>query len=322
MFQLGKRRRTGNHKTPPVNRKRLAPEPKRNMPRLRPPRVSINRAGSIAVLKGTLRVALAMGIVGAMVAVVVAGYRHATTSEYFAFREIEIDGAKRLPEEEILRSAGLALGMNVFKIDMELAQRKLMAHPWIADASIKRKLPGSVFLQIEEHRAAAIVNLDVLYLVDDTGEVFKRWSRGDPVPTPIITGIPRERFLSSPGDIREIIRAAIDLADRYKKSGLDKISPLAEVHSELSGGFSLTVGEDPTVVRFGRGPYRVKLARLSSLIRRLSMDGKRPAIIYFDNDIRPDRITVRLKPTTELSGEGNNSDDFLQDDAQKRVSKI
>lgn len=322
MFQLGKNRQAENQKSPPVNRRRAAPESRKKPLRIRTPRLRISRAGSMAVLRGTLRVCLAMGIVGAMVAMVVVGYRHATTSAYFAFREVQVAGMKRLNQEEVLRAAGLNLGANIFKIDMELARRRLLAHPWIADVSLKRKLPGSISLQIEERSAAAVVNLDVLYLVDDTGEVFKRWTRGDPVPTPIITGIPRERFLASPGEIREIIRNAIDLSGRYKKSGLDKIAPLAEIHSELSGGFSLTVGEDPTVVRFGRGPYRVKLARLTSLIRRLSLDGKRPAVIYFDNDIRPDRITVRLKPTQELLDDGKATGLFLNEDEQKRVSKI
>jgi cell division protein FtsQ len=251
--------------------------------------------------------------------VVYSGYRHATTSLYFAFDEINITGAKRLAEKEILSAAGLRLGVNIFSIDTALAQEGLLEHPWVAEASVKRKLPGRLDISLTERRAVAVVNLDVLYLLDDAGEVFKRWVRGDPIPSPIITGVTREAFLDDPESVEEIFQSALSLASRYREGGLDKLAPISEIHFEHAGGFSLTIGEDPMYVRFGKGPYRTKLKRLAVLMRRLAREGRRPAVIFFDNDIRPDRITVKMKRAEEPEVEGGKL--FSKED-KKSLSKI
>jgi len=63
----------------------------------------------------------------------------------------------------------------------------------------------------------------------------------------------------------------------------------------VGGDFSLTVGDDPFYVRLGSSPYRVKLERLSRLLSRLQKSDRRPSVVYFDNEKRPDRVTVKLK---------------------------
>ena len=129
----------------------------------------------------------------------------------------------------------------------------------------------------------------------DAGTVFKRWAPGDPTPSPIISGLSREQLALDADAVQTATTDAIALARRYRAQGLERVAPLAEVHAEVDGGFSLTVGADPFYVRFGKGPYRQKLARLADLLRRLRADGERPAVIFFDNEIRPDRVSVKLK---------------------------
>jgi cell division protein FtsQ len=271
-------------------------------------------------MRGLLRLCFALAVTGLVILAGAAAYRHATTSEYFAFKVAEISGGKRLGDAEILDAAGLVRGQNIFSVDMAQARRALMNHPWIAEAEVARQLPGSLRIAIVERRAKVMVNFDVLYLVDDTGKVFKRWKWGDPIPAPVITGIAREEFVESSEAVEDILRDAIDLADRYRASGLEKVAALAEIHRETDGGFSLTVGDDPAYVRFGRPPYRNKLTRLAALFARLNQDGNTPAVIYFDNEIRPDRITVKLKKD-DLAGVSPLIENSIPE-MKKRVSKI
>jgi hypothetical protein len=305
--------------TATTNRKR---ERTFKKPKSRKPRsLSVLRNGLAGRLaRGMLRVVFALAITGAVIFAGVGAYRHATTSKYFAFKTVSITGAKRLTQADILDVAGFTLGRNIFEIDISEARRLLLSHPWIVEAEVARKLPGSIHIDIAERRAEALINFDVLYLVDDSGKVFKRWVRGDPIPTPVITGIAREQFLENSTAVEDTIRDAIDLADRYRASGLDRLAPLAEVHSEPDGGFSLTVGDDPTYVRFGKGPYRNKLSRLSTLLSRLARDRAKPEVIYFDNEIRPDRITVKLKKGEETVSQSIPG--APDSESKKRVSKI
>lgn len=189
--------------------------------------------------------------------------------------------------------------MNLFSIDVEDAARRIEAHPWIASAEVARQLPETATIQVVERKARILVLFDVPYLVDDAGEIFKRWAPDDPILTPVLSGITREQLISDEEGVREITRTAISLARRYRAAGLESIAPISEIHQEVDGGFSLTIGEDPFYVRFGKGPFRRKLARLATLLKQVKKDGQRPAMIFFDNEVRPDRVTVKTKPPAE-----------------------
>jgi cell division protein FtsQ len=274
------------------------------------------------MLLAVMRLALTTVIAGATVWVGFAAYRHTTTAEYFAVKDYAISGLHRLSEREVLATAEFSEETNIFKMDMEQARLKLKEHEWISEVYIKRRLPRTVEITISERHAVATVIFDVPYLVDDSGEVFKRWVRGDPISSPVVTGFAREEFLKDGDGTAKKIRDAIDLATRYRTSGLEKKAPLAEVHHEEDGGFSLVVMDtEPVYVKFGGGPYRKKIKRLVSVLNRLRRDGHRPSMIYFDNEIRPNRITVKLR-----TKESKTFDAVMRNDdknnMQKRMSKI
>ncbi len=301
------------------NRKRPI-KGKKPVPRSKRPRIVLAMGRVRGALRGFLKLCLALGVTAVVILAGTAAYRHATTSDYFAFRTVEITGEKRLSEEEILKTARLSMGQNIFSVDMARAERMLLSDPWVVEAEVTRRLPGSLLVRVAERRARIMVNFDVLYLVDESGRVFKRWKQGDPIPSPVITGVPREQFIENSNAVEDILREAIDLADRYRTSGLEKIATLAEIHREVDGGFSFTVGEDPTYVRFGKGPYRDKLTRLATLFARITADGNRPEVIFFDNDIRPDRITVKLKKDRDSAA--TTTHENSAGEMKKRVSKI
>jgi cell division protein FtsQ len=242
-------------------------------------------------------------------------YDHATSAEYFAVDDVTVTGAVRLTEVVVFETAGFTRGMNVFRVDTVGMARALEAHPWILDATVRRRIPRSVSIEIRERRPEALVLFDLPYLVDDAGEIFKRWAPGDPVVVPIITGFAREQLILDGDSVGEGVREAIAFARSYRAAGLERIAPLAEVHREVDGGLSAVVDGDPFTVKFGAAPYRRKLARLATLIDRMRRDGQRPAMVYLDNEVRPDRVTVRIKA-------GNGSMDAARVELEPARGKI
>jgi len=253
----------------------------------------------IRLLLGAAKIVAALGIAGVTIWAGGLAYRHATTSPYFGLETVRIEGASRLSEEEVIRVGRLDPGTNLFSIDVEDVALRLGSHPWIASAEVRRKLPDSVFVRLEERRAEMLVLFDVPYLVDDSGEIFKRWVPTDPIVTPLLTGLTREQLAADEEGVTETVRDAISMAKRYREAGLEGRATLSEIHREVDGGFSMTLGDEPFYVRFGIGPYRTKLARLSTLLARMRRDGESPSVIYFDNEVRPDRVTVKVKPKAE-----------------------
>ncbi|MDD5307094.1 MAG: FtsQ-type POTRA domain-containing protein [Deltaproteobacteria bacterium] len=272
------------------------------------------------VLAFGAKVMLAFAAAAACLGVGMAAYGHATSSTYFAVTSLEVRGARLLEKGAVLEAAGIKEGVNIFAVKASEVERRLAGEPWIAEARVKRRLPRSVTIEVVERRAVATAIFDVPYLVDDVGRVFKRWAPGDPAPAPFVTGFAREELADDEPGVTTEMRDAISLATRYREAGLERIAPLGEVHREVDGGFSLTVGEDATYIRFGHGPYRVKLARLVTLLARMRADGERPAVVFLDNRVRPDRVTVKMKRDEKPIETAQGSADGV--DAKKTVSKI
>ena len=115
------------------------------------------------------------------------------------------------------------------------------------------------------------------------------------MPRPMISGFERRAMLEDKQAVRETIVDALSLSKRIRNAGIERFAPLAEIHRDSDGSLSIAFGKDGFYVKFGRPPYRRKIERLKQLLTRLKRDGDAPKIIFLDNEVRPDRVTVRYK---------------------------
>jgi cell division protein FtsQ len=221
--------------------------------------------------------------------------RWARSAPEFAIRTLEVTGEERLGEAEVLASAELAVGDNVFaRSEAEIAH-DLLSHPWIADARVERRLPGTFRITIRERVPAAILSLDTPYLVSDDGAVFKTLEPGDPVDLPVITGVDRQRFFAERPYRTQLLTSIVGLLSEWRAGGMERREPIGEVHVENDEALTLFVGDDGTEVRLGAGPYRAKIERLRRVLDELGHQHARPLYVYLDNVRRPDRVTVRVR---------------------------
>lgn len=256
------------------------------------------RARRIAL--GTLKlVAVLAGIAGA-IAVGRLTRDYVRTSPAFAIATIELEGRARLDESEVLRAAGVSIGTNVFELAPEDVRARLERHPWIASAEVERRLPGTFRLRIVERTPSLVLALGPsLYLVDESGSVFKEVAPGDPVDLPVVSGIERDRFLRERA-WRTALLSEIDvLLDDWRAAGLWRREPIAEIHVEADDGLVLHVGEDAMEVRLGRAPFLPKLRKLRRVLDRLQAESSRALYVHLDNVRRPDRVVVRLREEPE-----------------------
>lgn len=262
------------------------------------------------ILLRTLGVLLA---VGGAVAVGRLLQHHLTTSPAFAIERIDIHGLMRIEREELLEAAGIDVGTNVFLRSPEDVQARLLSHPWVASASVTRRLPGKFDITLREREPVALLVLEPceagaalgpeascdeassLYLVSDEGTLFKRLEGEDPIDLPVVTGIERQRFGTDPEFRRTILLRAVALLQLLRDTGLEKRVAISEIHVEAGEGFSLYVGEELTHVRLGLPPFEQKLRRMKKVFDRLERERARAEYVYLDNEKRPDRVTVRLR---------------------------
>ncbi len=246
----------------------------------------------LRALRATAGIAL---VVSSAAGVAWVARRHVMTSPRFAVTEVDVVGNERRASETLVAETGVALGANVFALDMDAARARLLGDPWIAEAALARRLPGTILVQVTEHKPAALVSLGELYLATADGEPFKRLEPGDPIDLPLVTGLRAENLADDREGVTRTIRRAIDLAAEYEHGLLARRSALEEVHVEPDGTFSVVVGRSAVELVLGAPPFRRKLDQAARVVAELDRRGAKADAIMLDNDARPERVVVRMR---------------------------
>ncbi len=110
-------------------------------------------------------------------------------NSYFNITSLELTGNIRLTKEQVLETAGIKTDSNILTVNLPLAKKYLLSHPWIAEADVSRELPGKLVLKIREHRPLAILDLNRRFMMNQEGKIFKEVSDSDAVELPVIEGL-------------------------------------------------------------------------------------------------------------------------------------
>ena len=250
-------------------------------------------------IKGRARAAGLVAAKGLVVLAVLAaagaggywGYRQVSTSTTFYVKTIEIDGARRAPNVDLLRLVKTAVGQGIFSLDLDQVCRAIRVHPWVKSAEASRELPATIRIRVTEHTPRALLLLGHLYLVNSDGAVFKRAEPGDHRSLPVITGLTRLDYINNPGAARPLLRRALTALDRYQATVRP---PLGEINIGEGDSITLFLRRGGTALRFGAEVNDRKLQKLDTVWAALGPDARRLRVVHLDGTKRHDRVTVRL----------------------------
>lgn len=242
------------------------------------------------------RIALGVAIVAVGVLAAVYARRYVTQSPRFALKDLRIEGNHRRTREQLTELAGLTLGQNVVELDLEAVRARLEKDPWIERATILRRLPASVAIDVIERDASALVALPSgTWLATSRGELFKKIEAEDPNDFPVITGLSDEAAASDRDATAQIIRRALDLAADAERVGLFG-GRVQELAVDSDGGIIAVLSRGKASVRvvFGKNGYRQKVRLGARVEAELARRGARATTVFLDDELHPDRIVVRL----------------------------
>jgi cell division protein FtsQ len=244
-----------------------------------------------ALAEGAVRTFAAAAVSAALSLGAWQAWRWATTAGTFALEEVRVTGLAHAGQAELLQRSGLNLGDNLFRIDLARAARAMETHPWVSSVRLDRRFPRTLLATVTEHRAAALVQLGGLYLLDEQGKLFKRATAEDGLDLPLITGLSRERFQEQ--QLR--LFGALHLLDTWQASGFS-VAAISEVRLDEDGGTTLFAHDGDAVqqVRVGASDVSLKLKRLQQIRAALARRGERAARIDLDNPARPDQAAATL----------------------------
>jgi len=123
-----------------------------------------------------------------------AGYRGATliaAASSLQIGHMIVRGQARLSTGEVLALVEGLRGQNILAVDLDAWQEKLLSSPWVESATIRRVLPSTVEISVQERRPMGIGRLNAsLYLIDPRGVIIDEYGPvyAD-IDLPIIDGI-------------------------------------------------------------------------------------------------------------------------------------
>ena len=202
---------------------------------------------------------------------------------------IVVDGHHRLATDDVLAQLNGLRGENIVWSDLNAWRERLVASPWVRDATFRRTLPSTVEIVVAEREPIGIARLkDRLYLVDERGAVIDAYGPqyGD-LDLPIIDGLAAGAAASDANSGRGDLAARVVQALRAKPSLARRLSQI-DVSDQHNA--AVILNGDQAVIYVGEERF---LPRIESYLDLASALRERVADIDYVDLRFDDRIYVR-----------------------------
>jgi cell division protein FtsQ len=215
-----------------------------------------------------------------------------TQYDYFNAQELVVTGESRLTVDEIIRQANIQKGINILSLNLTKTRKRLLAHPWIEEADISRKLPNEIHIQIKEQQAMAVLDLGRRFIINTNGVIFKEWGPADPENLPVITGL-QFSDINVPGTPRtptfEAVMTVLTLGREGNSVLPNKIVKSIRVDREI--GLTLLAFGKNKQIKLGYDDYPGKYENLKNILDHLRVRSAFPDFESIDlNDLN--RVVV------------------------------
>ena len=102
--------------------------------------------------------------------------RDVLTAEALTITRVTVTGNSRLSKGEVVALLDGIQGTNMLTVDLDEWRQKLRSSPWVADAAVRRVLPGTVAVVVSERSPMGIGRInDELYLIDERGGIIDQF---------------------------------------------------------------------------------------------------------------------------------------------------
>jgi len=245
-------------------------------------------------LRGTLR-----GLSAVVLAIL--GLGLFLTSPAFGVKEVVVIGSAHLTAAEVTAICDILPGTNILKVPTRAIRDRLLAVPRIAEATVSRRLPSRILVEVVEREGVALLPCQEEYAeVDAQGRPLELHRYIGALGLPVISGITVEGVTLGRPLADDRLRAVLVAAAALGTAGRQAVS---EIHIGGAGELELTLytrGGIPVYL----GPPTGLDAKVAAFLRILP-DIKNEALEVSYVDVRYPRYPVVGSP-----GQVSNPDEW------------
>lgn len=220
------------------------------------------------------------------------------SSQFFA-HDIKVRGNQRLSQQRVREIAEIDSQTNILSLNLTTTRKRLLADPWIADATVSRRIPSGITISIHEEQPLALLEMPdgQEFLLNTNGRVFKRAVETDGGKLPCVQGLNFGDLPVAGKPDTEAFRSVMHLLrlTREKGSAL-AVAGLHWIHMDREIGATVYTDKGDRTIKLGFGQYREKCSALRQLMARMEHDSRliRSQVIDL-YDVN--RIVITLAPT-------------------------
>jgi cell division protein FtsQ len=231
------------------------------------------------------------------------GYRGVIGLRLLQVQRIAVHGNHRLSNGEVLALMDGLRGQSILTVNLDEWRSGLLHSPWVAEALLRRTLPSTVDVTVQERIPLGIGRINgALYLVDDQGAVIDEYGPNyADLDLPIIDGLSSAPDDASPDASRAML--ARRLLDALRTRNMS--ARISQVDVSDSRNAVVLLDGDPTSIRLGDDHF---VERLQSYVDLAPALRERVSEIDYVDMRFDERVYVRpaaqAHPVSPAKGSG------------------
>lgn len=202
------------------------------------------RTAVLSGLRLTLRLALITGAFALFNLTLILGYDWITQTDRLGIQAITVTGCRRLTPAMVENQAGLATARNILAVNLSVTRKRLLAHPWIAEARVTRHIPDRLHIDIREHTCLAVLDLGRRFLLSDQGQVFMELAPGDLPDVPLVTGLTYADLGLHTENPTQVMRSVLNVLKPRARGQFPVMERIREVNVDPSLGLTVFLADD------------------------------------------------------------------------------
>jgi len=212
------------------------------------------------------RVLAAVTLLAGVVAGSWEGYRRLVRMPYFRVAEVYVEGNLQVATEEVVASLGLPPDTSLLEVDLSTLSRRILQNPWIKEASVRRRLPLALTIQVVERVPEAVFIADRRYLLSADGVILTDLD-GDDLPTlPTLRAATPRRV--RPGDrvLSSEMAQGLAVWRQFQLANAVQGERAHEIAIGGDGSYTVNLGQQMPIIRLHAQDMQEQLRRLGAAL--------------------------------------------------------
>lgn len=169
---------------------------------------------------------------------------------YFNISNIDVIDNRNIPSEEIIKLSAITKGNNIFYTNLKRSKANILSNSYILNVNIKRKLPSTIQIFIQEREAIFYIKKGDTYLiVDKEGVILEEKQKIDSMKLIKLEGFDKDNYK---------LGQVIETKDERKLKLIGEITTMIEKLQDGVSEPSIVNIDDLTDIKFFYGEMMIK----------------------------------------------------------------